>query len=107
MSDTLRCARCPMRRRHWDDEDDWDPRPDPSRGLAEFERRCAYCGLDILLCEVCLADTFLCERCFGDVRMYGKEVARRRGRRRERQRKPWGRRRPHEVSIGDFQQALF
>ena len=86
MSDDRLCVRCPGRRRDWDDDD-------APASTAEFDRRCAYCGIDIPLCGGCLADTFLCERCFRDVRSFGKEEARRRGRRRDRQRKPWGRRR--------------
>jgi len=51
---------------------------------ADCERRCAYCGDDVELCDEHLARTFLCEACFSVVREEGKDVARELGRERER-----------------------
>ena len=71
---------------------DWED-PDDGPREAEFFRECAACGIQVDLCSDCLSRVFLCERCFQNQRAFGKDQARKIGRRLERRRAAARRRR--------------
>lgn len=86
----------------WEDEGN-DPPGDPE---AEYFRECSFCGATVWLCGDCRDRIFLCSRCFNAQKTWGKDEARRIGRRRERKRE-WQRRARRRVPRDRSQLELF